>query len=474
MAPKPFMTTRVSVLVVGAGISGLVCAYALRKAGVDVQIVEAASHPGGLIRSERRDGYLLEFGPQSFSSTAQILELCRELGIQDQLVEAPARAPRFLLIDGQLRRVPLSPPAFFASSLFSFRTKWKVLRDAFGRSAPPENSDESVAAFVRRKFSAELLDKLVGPFISGIHAGDAEKLSLRAAFPQLYEAERSAGSLIRGMIRSAKSKPAPRRNPTLQTFRDGNETLIKALAASLADALTNETSATEISLGSSTNASAAPKRFHVTLSTKDSAAQIIADNLVLATPTNVTADLLRPLAGDVSTALNQIEYARVAVISLGYPTSAVAGSLDGFGFLIPRSEKIRTLGTVWNSSLFPSRAPADRVLLTSFAGGATDPAIATLPADEIVALVHRELTPILKIQSSPAFSNVTVYSRALPQYNLGHSQRVVAIQKLSAQLPNAFLTGNYFSGPSIGACIEQALAVANEIRTRITQARQGG
>lgn len=461
------MSNHVPVLVVGAGISGLVCAYALRKAGVDAQIVEAGPRPGGMIRSERRDGYLLELGPQSFSSTAQILELCRELGIQDQIVEAPSRAPRFLLINGELRPVPLSPLAFFASSLFSAGTKWRILRDVFGRSAPPEDGYESVAAFVRRKFSEELLDKLVGPFVSGIYAGDAEKLSVSAAFPQLYEAERSSGSIVRGMLRAAKSKPKPRHKPTLQTFRDGNETLVKALAGRLGSALRTETSITDISLEDPASASSAERKIQVGLWTKNSAERITADTLILATPSNVSADLLRPLAADVAVALNQIEYARVAVVSLGYPKSAIARSLDGFGFLIPRSEKIRTLGTVWNSSLFPDRAPADHVLLTSFAGGATDPGITELPPEEISSLVHGELARILKVQSAPTFSNVTVYSRALPQYNLGHTERVAAIRALTAKFPDIFPTGNYVSGPAIGSCVENALSVAEAVLARM-------
>ena len=216
--PSDPMTTHVPVLIVGAGISGLACAYHLRKSGIDAQIVEAASHPGGVMRSERRDGFLLELGPQSFSGTPPLRNLCRDLGIENELIEAPHSAPRFLLINGQLKPAPLSPPAFFASSLFSPKTKFSIVRDLLGRSAPPY-VDESVAAFTLRKFSAELLDKLVGPFVSGIYAGDPKKLSLRAAFPQLHEAERSAGSVIRGMIRAAKSKPSPKQRPTLQSFQ---------------------------------------------------------------------------------------------------------------------------------------------------------------------------------------------------------------------------------------------------------------
>ncbi|HEV1994571.1 MAG TPA: protoporphyrinogen oxidase, partial [Candidatus Acidoferrum sp.] len=184
------MTRHVPALVVGAGISGLVCTYALRKAGIDAQLVEASQRPGGVINSVTRDGFLLELGPQSFSGTLALRVLCQDLGISDQVVQAPPRAPRYVLIDGQLRPVPLSPPAFFMSSLINASTKWALVRDILGKSTPPQG-DESVAALVRRKFSPQLLDRLVGPFVSGIYAGDPERLSVRSAFPQLYEAEKA-------------------------------------------------------------------------------------------------------------------------------------------------------------------------------------------------------------------------------------------------------------------------------------------
>jgi oxygen-dependent protoporphyrinogen oxidase len=464
------MTTHVPVLVGGGGISGLVCGYALRRAGVHALVVEAAPQAGGLIRSERCNGYLLELGPQSFSGTGPIRELCGELGIAEQLVEAPARAPRYLLVHGQLRAVPLSPPAFFASSLFSAKTKWSLVRDIFGHTTPPE-PDESMADFTRRRFSAELLDKLVGPFVSGIYAGDAEKLSLRGAFPAVYEAEREAGSVIRGMIRAAREKrrtasengkaPAKRQRPTLQTFRDGNETLVKALAGKLGAALRTGTSVAAIQrVGTAAHASA---RFEVTLKTADAEEQITADNLLIATATDVTAHLLREVSGDTAAALASVEYAPVALVSLGYAKSAVGDALDGFGFLIPRSAGLRTLGTVWNSSLFAGRAPQGHVLLTSFVGGATDPEAAALGESELSQLVHGELTPVLKLQEAPEFAKVTTYKRALPQYNLGHAARVAGVEKALTAMPGLFLTGNYLHGPAIGACVEQGLAVAERI-----------
>lgn len=193
------MTSHVPALVIGGGISGQACTYALRKAGIDAQLIEAVDRAGGVIRSERHDGFLFELGPQSFSGTAALRTLCKELGIESELVEAPPKAPRYILVNGSLRAVLLRPPALLASSLLSVATKWRIARDAFGRTQPPQE-DESIASFVRRKFGAELLDRLVGPFVSGIYAGDPERLSLRSTFPQLYEAEKAACSIIRGMI----------------------------------------------------------------------------------------------------------------------------------------------------------------------------------------------------------------------------------------------------------------------------------
>ena len=435
--------------------------------------MEASPQPGGVIRCERRDGFLLELGPQSFSGTPQLRDLCRDLGIENELIEAPHSAPRFLLINGQLKPAPLSPPAFFASSLFSAKTKFSIVRDLLGRTTPPYE-DESVAAFTRRKFSAELLDKLVGPFVSGIYAGDPEKLSLRAAFPQLHEAERSAGSVIRGMMRAAKSKPGPKQRPTLQSFRDGNETLIRSLAANLGSALrcgveaiAIQQSGEEMPQSGKTQSS---KAFVVAVKTTSGAETIVADRLVLAVPTHVAAKLLQP---EIATRFEEIEYAPLAAVSLGYLKEDVRHSLEGFGFLIPRSEGLRTLGTVWNSSLFPNRAPQGSVLLTSFIGGATDPEVLALSAEEISAIVHRNISQILSIRSQPTFSNVEIYPCALPQYNLGHTERIANLERESSALLNIKLVGNYLRGPAIGACIEQALAVADEIRAGVSGTSSG-
>jgi protoporphyrinogen/coproporphyrinogen III oxidase len=454
------VTQRVAALVIGGGISGLVCAHALRKAGVDTLLVEASDRAGGAIRTERCDGYLLELGPQSFSTTALMLQLFDELGIRQQVVQAPSGAPRYVLVNGKLEKVPMSPPAFLTSGLVGIGTKFALLRDVIGKSAPPEK-DESIADFVRRKFSAEMLDRLVGPFVSGVYAGDPEKLSLRSAFPTLYEAEKSKGSAIRGMLANAKKQPSdrPRQRPTLLSFVDGTQTFSNALAAKLGDRLSLNTVVRIVVEDDSGSTPA----FQVTVRTGAEQHAIVADHVIVATPTNVAGTLLRDVEPSISSKLAEIEYASIAVVSLGYVKSEIGDPLHGFGFLIPRSAGVRTLGTVWNTSLFPQRAPEGNALLTSFIGGATDPDAVRLSADELSAIVHKETAQILKIRGNPTFSNVTTYARALPQYNLGHAARLAAIEEARKSHPNLWLLGNYLRGPAIGACVEQALAVAEQI-----------
>ena len=453
------VTQRVAALVIGGGISGLVSAYTLRKAGVDALLVEQSDRAGGAIKTERLDGYLVELGPQSFSGTAQMMQLFDELGIRRQVVQAPAGAPRYVLVNGMLEEVPMNPAAFLISGLVGIGTKFALLRDVIGKSTPPAR-DESIADFVRRKFSAELLDRLVGPFVSGVYAGDPEKLSLRSAFPTLLEAEKSKGSVIRGMLAKAK-KPTdqPRQRPTLLSFNDGTQTFPDALATKLGDRLLLNTVVRFVAR----DASGSTPAFQVTVRTGDEQRSIIADQVIVATPSNVAGTLLRDIEPSISSRLEEIEYASTAVVSLGYVKSEIGDPLHGFGFLIPRSAAVRTLGTVWNTSLFPDRAPGGNALLTSFIGGTTDCEAARLSPDELSAIVHQETAKILKIRGNPTFSNVTIYPRALPQYNLGHSERLEAIEEARKKQPNLWLIGNYFRGPAIGSCVENALSVAGEI-----------
>jgi len=463
------MPNRVEALVVGAGISGLATAYALQKAGIAVHVVEAAARPGGVIQSVKRDGYLVECGPQSFSGNGSISAMCRDLGILEERVLANPKAPRYVLIDGKLQSVPMGP-GLLASSFMSGGTRTAILRDILGKSESPE-PDESVAEFIRRKFSPKLLDRLVGPFVSGIYAGDPEKLSLRAAFPILHEAEKAAGSVTRGVFKVLKQRKArngtqpqvPREKATLQTFRDGNETLIRAIAARLAERLT---CGTEVTLIETLDGGHEPKaaRFRVSLRGTRGEETVEAERVILSTPTETAGRLLGTVDKGFAAQLGSIAYSGVAVVSLGYRKSDVGDTLTGFGFLVPRSSGLSILGTVWNSSLFPGRAPVGEALLTSFVGGATNPGALAKSPEQLAAQVHGELTPLLGLRKEPVFTNVTLWQQAIPQYNLGHTARIAALESLRTLFPGLYFSGNYLNGPAIGTCVEHALKVADEVR----------
>ncbi len=463
------MSDRVQSLVVGAGISGLATAYALLKAGIATQVVESAPRAGGVIQSLQRNGYLLECGPQSFSGTGFITAMCRDLGILEERILADPKAPRYVLLDGKLRAVPMGP-GLLASSFTGGGTRGAILRDIFGKSVSPE-PDESVADFTRRKFSATLLDRLVGPFVSGIYAGDPEKLSLRAAFPILYEAEKISGSLTRGVFQVMKRRKAargaapqvPQEKPTLQTFRDGNETLVRALAARLGERLTCGVEVIRIEALATSQEPKAP-RFRLSLRGPRGDETLETERLILSVPTQTAGALLEPLDAGFPAQLGPIAYSGVAVVSLGYRKVDVGDTLTGFGFLVPRSSGLSILGTVWNSSLFPGRAPEGQALLTSFVGGATNPAAISKSPEALAAQVHREMAPLLGLRKEPVFTNVTIWPRAIPQYNLGHTARIAALEALRARFPGLYFSGNYLHGPAIGSCVEHALNVADEVR----------
>lgn len=454
------MTTSHSAVVVGGGISGLSCAFALRGAGLDAVLLEAAPRPGGVIRSECRDGWLFEHGPQSFTATAPLMDLIREIGLQSAVTPADSRAPRFVLVNGSLVPVPLSPPAFFSSCLLGWRTKLSLLGDLFSRSRPPE-PDESIAAFIRRKFTPELLERLVGPFVSGIYAGDPERLSLRSSFPLLHAAEKAKGSLIRGMFavskaeKAARPRKGPRERPALISFRDGNEALPQALGRHLGGALWLSAELRRIE-----HTPSLARRFSLRVLRGEREETLSCDHLILATPPGRASDLLASLDPKFGQLLGGIEFAPIAVVSLGYQVRQIAREMTGFGFLVPRSAGLRLLGSVWNSSLFPGRAPEGCVLFANFLGGASDPAIASLPPHALVEIARREIAPILRIQGEPVFSEVRAYEHAIPQYNLGHSARLVAIESLRAKFPGLWLAGSYWKGPAVYSCAEYGLETA--------------
>ena len=448
------------VVVVGGGVSGLACAVRLQQLGVPVTLFEASERVGGLVGTVEEDGFLFESGPQSFQGTERLLALIGYLGIEGELCTADPRAPRYVLRRGRLQKIPLSPQALLASSLLGVGARWKLVSEAFRRTTPP-NDEESIATFIRRKFGHEILEYLVSPFVSGVYAGDPEKLSLRSAFPTLDEWEREYGSVLRGALKSRQRNPNTSAAPPLCSFRHGVGSLTKAMATRLGTAIQTGTRVDAITAANGPRGGGWDVRFERsgrvgTLST---------EAVVMAAPAHVAARLVAPLASDLAHGLSGVVYASLAVVATGYYKKQASAPLDGFGVLIPRSEKHRTLGIVWNSSLFAGRAPDGQMAITSFLGGTTDPGIAQKPAEEIAAIVQKDHEEILGMTGSPIQSMIWVHQKALPQYNLGHGHVVAAIRTAEQSVAGLYFTGNYLEGPSIGKCIESSFQTAENVKS---------
>jgi oxygen-dependent protoporphyrinogen oxidase len=457
------MKNLIQAAVIGAGISGLACAYRLQQLGLDVSVFESNSAPGGMIDSVEKDGVLFEAGPQSFQGTPELLELIRELGLEAQLQKADPRAPRYVLLHHRLRKVPMSPQALLASTLLNPVSRWKIASEPFKKSQPP-SEEESVAAFVRRKFGNEILEYLVAPFVSGVYAGDPEQLSLKAAFPTLDEWERQYGSVLRGALKSRPAREKRMGAPPLCSFTHGVAALPRAIAAKLGDALQYEARAVSVNFSTQHSVADGSTGGEIRIVHNGQEQRCSANAVVIATPAYAAAHLLETFSPQLARTLSGIAYAPVAVVACTYYRQQVGDPLEGFGFLVPRGEKVRTLGTVWNSSLFPGRAHEGGVTITSFIGGATDPDIIQLHEENIAAIVAEENARILGITGPPLEIAAWKYPRALPQYNLGHGHIVEAIRDAERTSPGLFFAGNYLEGPAVGKCVENGFQAAEAVR----------
>ncbi len=470
------MTT--SIAIIGAGVSGLAVAHNLKRLfgdGADLTVYEKGERPGGAIYSKRIDGFLIEWGPNGFlNNEPATFELIKELGIRDRLVVSSDTArKRFLFIDAALHQIPLSPPGFLATRVLPLSAKLRFAMEPFVAKRAADG-DESVAGFVARRFGVMAVERMFDPLMSGIYAGDVNTLSIQSTLKVFHEMEQEHGSVVRGMFARIKQRRAEARsggvrkkvdelvstskNPMsnkLLSFAEGMSELIAALAGELRDYLR-----TSVTIESLTRAE---KGFDMVVRDESGTQTVHHDIVILATPPEQAAPFVAGMDAALAQRLTEIKSSTIAVLGLGFRSEDIANPLDGFGYLIPRREGVRSLGVLWSSSIFPGRAPAGHKLLQIMIGGAHDPHAIDADDQTLVETAMKDADPVLGFRGKPVVQNIIRHKSGIPQYNLGHKARLLEIQQRTQNVGGLHFAGNGYFGISANDCIRHARELAARI-----------
>jgi oxygen-dependent protoporphyrinogen oxidase len=455
------------VAIIGGGVSGLSAAFTLekhRRAGASLEYVvyESTTRLGGVLVTECVDGCLVEAGPDSFlTEKPWASDLCREVDLGDQLIGSnDADRKTYILVKGRLALIPdglmfMVPTKIMPtvlSPLFSVRTKLRMAGEWFH---PPRkaDADETVAAFVERHYGPEMVDRLADPLLSGVYGGEASQLGVRAVLPRFTEMEASHGSLGRAMLaarkRTAQASGVPAR-PLFTSLKDGMQQLVDAVASRLpASALRTNTSVQAVQSSQEGWAVTADNSNHF-------------DAIIMATPAQIAAELLRITSGELASELAAIQYTSSVTINLGYDRTVRDALPPGFGFLVPRSEGKRMLAATFVHNKFPHRAPDDRALLRCFVGGARNEQILQTPDEELVRIIRGELHQIIGLTGEPLFTRVYRWKGAMAQYGVGHLERLQRIETLLQQFPGLTLAGNAYRGIGVPDCVRSGTEAANK------------
>lgn len=454
------------IVIIGGGISGLAAAHRVLEfnPAAQVTILEASDRLGGTIQTEQRDGFLIERGPDSFiSEKPHAIALAKRLGIESQLIQTNEEYRRsFIVREGRLRAVPegfqlLAPSRmwpFITSDIFSIAGKMRMAADLLlPRKSVNGSTDESLASFVRRRLGEEALARMAQPMVGGIYTADPETLSLRATLPRFLDMEQKHRSLILAMLRQGKAQKigtSGARYSLFVSFERGMQVLVDPLTRINAD------------LRLSTRAQRLAFDQGWTITT-DKDEQIKANAVLLAVPAYIAASLLSDIDARLAEKLRAIKYASTATINFGYRRAAIKHPLNGFGFVVPFIEKRSLIACTFSSVKFSGRAPDGHVLLRAFAGGALQPEIFALDELEMSRRVEADLRELLGISEDPLFVETAKWERSMPQYEVGHIDRINEIEKLASDLPGLSLAGNSYRGAGIPDCIRSGEAAAESL-----------
>jgi oxygen-dependent protoporphyrinogen oxidase len=466
------------VVIVGAGISGLALAYRLQQRipSAAITVLEQNTRPGGTIWTERREGFQVEIGPNGFlDNKPGTLALCRDLELDKRLETASEGSARnrYLFLNGKLRPLPGSLGSFLRTDLLSWRGKLQLLLERF-RKPRHDGADESIDAFARRRAGPETAEVLADALVTGIHAGDPRLLSIRSTFPRLAEMEAKHGSVMKGLAISARRRRAEaaargetaRRPGRMWSFRDGMRVLVETLRDRLAQPpiLGVTIRGLDRQPGESGINAQVEWQIH-----GDGNERWMADAVVLTCPAYQQAAILADLDEELADRIGGIAYNRIAVIALGYSRNDVPRDLDGFGYIAPQRERRDLLGVQWCSSIFPGRAPAGMVLLRVMSGGWHRAEVAGWDDTRLLEAVRSELRLAMGVTAAPRFHHIVRWNRAIPQYLLGHQQRVAWIEERLKRHSGLFVGGNAYHGVALNDCTERAEVLAESVREYVIQ-----